>query len=753
MKTGGFKYIGTFLLLFSLIDTVKTQTVDIDMSNEHQLIRGFGGMNHPVWRPDLTEDLVHLSYGNAPGQIGLSIFRTQVPTNPDDFETVVPSALIAYQEHNATVFASPWNPPAEMLDTNGQGYWYVDPDMYADYTNHLNSFIEHMDTSGIPLYAVSVQNEPDMTDWTTWNATQMINYLRAYGDSIETLVMAPESFQFRSELMDPILNDSVTASKIDIVVGHIYGGGLTEQTLALNKGKEVWMTEHLTGSVSPEQNNWTLALELGKEISDCMESEFSAYVWWYIQRFYSLISEGGIITDKGYVMSQFSKFIRPGAVRIEGTVTPASDVYATAYKTDSSLAVVVVNMNSSDVTLDFNIQNGTIDTLVQFTTSGNKKMINDGGIPVIGNTFTATVDAASVTTFTTHAGNSPRPGNIPPESSAGEDIELTDEDGNGVELISFDGTSSSDSDGEIVRYNWDVDGLHVSADSIYDYNMDIGEHTVILSVTDNDGATDSDTFNVTINSIYNTELWFEVECATGSTWELVENQYASNGYCVRTPAGIESVDAPSADTADQINISFQVSEAGPYKVWGRVIAPSATDDSFWVTVDNDTTWALWNNIPTGSDWHWDDVHTNSNDLDVMVYDLDEGYHTLTIVYREDGALLDKIFIANNGAIPSGTGDDAEDVCPEKLPSETGFQNKNLPSVSIYPNPTDGKILIKSSIEFNEVAFYRIDGLKVYERFYSKPVSSIQMEVNLPSGFYFIHVKNGLNGITTKLLVE
>jgi O-glycosyl hydrolase len=70
------------------------------------------------------------------------------------------------------------------------------------------------------------------------------------------------------------------------------------------------MTEHLTGHESPEVNTWTLALALGSEINDCMEANFNAYVWWYIRRFYGLITDDGNISKKGYVMSQFSKFIR-----------------------------------------------------------------------------------------------------------------------------------------------------------------------------------------------------------------------------------------------------------------------------------------------------------------------------------------------------------------------------------------------------------------------------------------------------------
>ncbi|MFB6172615.1 MAG: PKD domain-containing protein [Haloarculaceae archaeon] len=60
--------------------------------------------------------------------------------------------------------------------------------------------------------------------------------------------------------------------------------------------------------------------------------------------------------------------------------------------------------------------------------------------------------------------------------------------------ISLDASASSDSDGEIVAYEWDLDG-----DGTYDATgtsptptfSDVGEHTSRLRVTDDDGATDT----------------------------------------------------------------------------------------------------------------------------------------------------------------------------------------------------------------------------------------------------------------------
>jgi len=77
------------------------------------------------------------------------------------------------------------------------------------------------------------------------------------------------------------------------------------------------------------------------------------------------------------------------------------------------------------------------------------------------------------------------------------DDEKVDDDDNGFELFTFDGIDSYDPDGTIISYEW-TEGSTVLSNSIsFTDDFSIGEHTVILTVTDNDGNYDSD--SVTIN--------------------------------------------------------------------------------------------------------------------------------------------------------------------------------------------------------------------------------------------------------------
>ena len=684
MKKNKLEFFVLCTILFFLYSIVQAQTVTIEMDSVRQLIRGFGGIHINVWQgTELNEDLQEKAFDNDPGEIGLSILRLQVSPDSNQFGNELDIAQYAVSK-GVIVFASPWNAPPALLDPE-ESQSVVLYSKYGEYADHLNRFTQFMVDSGVPLYAISVQNEPDWGDWTWWTAEQMTTFINENGGDIQTRLLAPESYQFKRDYTDVILNDAEAVANLDIVGGHIYGGGLFDYPLTRQLGKEVWMTEHYTSS-DRSANLWPDALLVGSEITDCMQANFNAYVWWYIRRFYGLITDDGSISKRGYVMTQYSKFVRPGAYRVDATLDAASNVDATAFKTDTSLVVVIVNRNTSEVSLDFTIDNNIgIDTLTQFTTSGTKDVVNDGGIQITGDAFSVTVEANSITTLTSWAGYGGRYGNIPPIAVAGEDTIIIDEEGVGFFDIPLDASASTDPDGDIVSFNWSVDERQVSWDTVTSAQFGIGVHYALLAVTDNDGARDIDTMVVTIRSPFSTEIWLDAECGiVGSSWEINEDENASNGYYVNTPAGHEFKDAASTDTSDYLIYNFNIPESGPYKVWGRTIVPTADDDSYWVKMDDDAEWAAWNGIIGGSSWQWDDVHNWTNESPVT-WLLDVGSHTLNICMREDGALLDKIYITNTGNEPEGIGE-IDPNCPvTNLPEGELLEDTGL---TFYPNPAN-----------------------------------------------------------------
>lgn len=391
------------------VDYLPMATIDFD--SLHQYIRGFGAANILPWRPDMTDSEIQTAFGIGEGQLGFTILRLMIQPDNNQWSMNVSTAKKAY-DMGAIVFASPWNAPTDMVEIV-DGQTRVRYDMYDEYAQHLDSFNSYMNNNNAPLYAVSIQNEPDYAnDWTGWTSDEMLRFMKENAHTIGNKVMAPESFQFRRNMSDPILNDSVACANLDILGGHIYGGGLAAYPLTEEKGKEIWMTEHLTGETS-HSNDWSWALPVATEINNVMKAGMSAYVWWYIVRYYGPIGDGekvdlgggrkGEVTKKGYVMSQFSRFIRPGFYRVESSVAPSlTNVDATAYKDTSSSKVVIVAINSGSNQKEtaFRIQNGAMMmTLTPYTTSASKNCEQGNTVNVADGSFIYNLEPLSITTF------------------------------------------------------------------------------------------------------------------------------------------------------------------------------------------------------------------------------------------------------------------------------------------------------------------------------------------------------------------
>ena len=160
-------------------------------------------------------------------------------------------------------------------------------------------------------------------------------------------------------------------------------------------GKELWMTEHMDTLTT-----WQANLGTGKEIHDAMaEANFRAYLWWYIKRFYGPLRENGAISKRGYVMAQYSKFVRPGAHRV--AVTGASspdDVYVSAYDGEDA-AIVALNLGSDPVTLRPQLQDRDISGVTPVRTQADSNLVEHETVPVSDGRFTHTLPPESITTF------------------------------------------------------------------------------------------------------------------------------------------------------------------------------------------------------------------------------------------------------------------------------------------------------------------------------------------------------------------
>lgn len=363
-------------------------TAAINASTVQQTIQGFGGMNHPIWIGDLTNDQRTKAFSTTNG-IGMSILRVSVPENSNQFAAEKPT-IDAAKSYGAKVIATAWNAPASMMNN-----LYLKTSAYADYAAHLRSF----NTAVGGLYAISPWNEPNYlaSGWMHGTATEIANFVAAQGDNCGAPIMAPEPFNMDQNFINTYLSNATAKSKTLFVSGHIYGK--TPYNLG-NIGKSVWMTEHYTNS-SISGNDWPNAMNAAKEIHDCMNAGWAAYVWWYIRRFYGPIDENSNITKVGYVMAHFARYIRPGYTKISCTANPTSGVYTTAYKSGSKIVIVAINTNSAITYQPFTIGGVTVNNFNRYVTTSSSNLAAST-LAISNNSFGINLPASSITTLVSY---------------------------------------------------------------------------------------------------------------------------------------------------------------------------------------------------------------------------------------------------------------------------------------------------------------------------------------------------------------
>jgi glucuronoarabinoxylan endo-1,4-beta-xylanase len=382
---------------------------NINPSAQRQTIRGFGGMSHALWAGDLTAAQRDTAFGTGDGHLGFTVLRIPVNENQSDWSRDLATAQRAVAL-GATVFASPWNPPASMTETFTRGSQTnakrLKYSSYGAYAQHLNDFNTYLKNNGVNLYGISVQNEPDYAStWTWWTATEIVNFLRNNAGSINTRVIAPESFQYVKSMSDPILNDSTALANVDIIGAHLYGTPYADFPYPLfqqkGAGKELWMTEVYYPNSSDSGDAWPGALDVGEHIHHAMvDAEFQTYVWWYIRRSYGPMREDGQISKRGAIMAQFARFVRPGYVRIDATANPASNVFVSAYRGGNAVVIVAVNKNTSSVSQQFTLANTTASGSVStWVTDASRNVAAQAALTMSNGSLTVTLPAQSVTTL------------------------------------------------------------------------------------------------------------------------------------------------------------------------------------------------------------------------------------------------------------------------------------------------------------------------------------------------------------------
>ncbi|GGG12996.1 glycoside hydrolase family 30 protein [Paenibacillus aceti] len=428
--------------------------VSINWNDVKQEIDGFGvsqaGWSGAIY--DLQEparsQIMDLLFTQDNG-IGLSILRgalfAEYNPAPGQFDfTVRPDQVWVMQQAKARgvdkLVASTWSPPAWMKTNNSTTHGgYLKQENYGDYALLMSKFIkEYKQQFDLDLYAVSIANEPNAMTFLTWdssewNSTNFQVFLKDYlkqamideGVS-STKVIAGESSWWSEDLIKDSLNDPASAERLDIVGGHNYPIPIlnvelptTPFSTAVSKGKKVWMTEvSKVDSYDPGINS---GLKFAKQTHDFMtKAGVNAWLYW-TGAIPGDNDEGLINVDKNtstykitkryYTLGNFSKFIKPGYVRIGAPENPKSNVYISAYKDPATDKFTIVAINNGDATAEVNlVPNGFMSgSLTPYTTDDQMNLAQGAAIPSTGGKFQTIIPAKSVVTFVGENGSAPAP--------------------------------------------------------------------------------------------------------------------------------------------------------------------------------------------------------------------------------------------------------------------------------------------------------------------------------------------------------
>jgi O-glycosyl hydrolase len=338
----------------------------------------------------------------------------------------------------------------------------------AAYGTYIATIVSHFKAAGVSISQISPMNEPDNSfsscgqEGMEVPASERAGVIDAVGSALasaglSTKVIADESSettQLLSEAPTWLANASVP-SYLAAIAHHTYDNpsdSTLEQVGGLGdvNGKPVWATEICCqisgGGGYGAQYDPTIAggLTLANYIyTDLSYADDSAFQWWtalssalgcdpatsstcatsvnssstgwndgliYYDPSYATDGNQNLyLTKRFYVLGQYSKYVRPGAVRYGVSGSPAG-VQTMAFWSGGKWTVVATNTNTSATTLSLNLGSGTLTSAGAYQTDASENMASISAPGISSSTISASLPAQSVTTYVLSSSGSPGSG-------------------------------------------------------------------------------------------------------------------------------------------------------------------------------------------------------------------------------------------------------------------------------------------------------------------------------------------------------
>jgi len=277
------------------------------------------------------------SHNETPGDYAMRRFSIA-----RDRDYLVPYIRMALKRQlGLALFASPWSPPTWMKSPRAYNYGTIiwKPQVLRAYALYLARFVEAYAREGIAIRQIHVQNEP-LADQKfpscLWTGEQMRDFIRDYlGPIFRRRRLGAEIWLGTLNTDDhdgyplTVLSDAKARRLISGVGFQWAGKGAVQRAHVSWPGLRLMQTENECGD---GRNTWQYAGYVFNLMQHYISNGVSAYVYWNM-----VLPEGGLSTwgwrqnsmvtvdmetrrvtfqPEFYVMKHFSRFIRPGAVRL-----------------------------------------------------------------------------------------------------------------------------------------------------------------------------------------------------------------------------------------------------------------------------------------------------------------------------------------------------------------------------------------------------------------------------------------------------
>ncbi|TCC94338.1 glycosyl hydrolase [Pedobacter frigiditerrae] len=289
------------------------------------------------------------------------------------------------------LFVSPWSPPAWMKSNNNmlKGGTLL-PAYNQSWANYYVRFIQEYEKAGMPIWGLTVQNEPMATQrWESclYSAEEERDFIKNFlGPTLQKNNMASKKLIAWDHNRDLIYQRASTLLEDPLAAKYIWGIGFhwyetwtgsTQNFENLKRVNEAFPTKQLIfteGCVEKfgfdRINDWALGERYGLSMINDFNAGTTTWTDWNI-----LLDENGgpnhvgnfcfapihadlrtgklLYTNSYYYIGHFSKFIKPGAKRIISSPSRSMLISTAFQNPDGSIAVVV--MNNTDQKLPYQL--------------------------------------------------------------------------------------------------------------------------------------------------------------------------------------------------------------------------------------------------------------------------------------------------------------------------------------------------------------------------------------------------------------